>query len=547
MKGIKSVLRHLKNSGPSAFLGRPLKVLKNYCLDFRKISIDSNKIDLNNPKCLEEFNFVEKARSNRFKVENHPVSFSILTTIYENTPLVFFKELANSILKQDYQNFEWILLAHGPISPELNLYLKELSKNHLVAIFRLSENIGIMKAMRFCLERAQNQYIVPVDADDLLTSDALKIVTHHLCRLKFPDFIYSDEDHLSNTNLFGPYRRPEWDPILNLSNSYVWHLCTFKRSKALEIGVYSNALTNWCHDWDTITRFWKNNLRIDHIPEILYHWRQHSASSTNKDANQHTGSIDSQYNLLEQICLSRPNSEDFEIIESPIWRGAKEWTISRKPNGNLDTLDLLIARKSDFPNQKQGKIVCQLKELKEILTASSNKFVTLQNINVIPINPDWKWQMLKYFELVQDLIGINGRILDQNRKILGGGELYSQNEILNPMIGYSANDTGPFAFALKPRSVDCLNFNFAMIDRNYLLTSIENISLNLDIYSVGVITGLKALNESKVVGFDPAIEATVDNTDVKLKEICGAKDFVVNHYVSKSQKSKYLGPFDNWP
>ncbi|WP_457849541.1 hypothetical protein, partial [Staphylococcus aureus] len=72
-----------------------------------------------------------------------------------------------------------------------------------------------------------------------------------------------------------PYCRPDFDPVLNDETSYIWHLNAIHREKGIILGVFTDELATWTHDWDTAQRMQAANACIVHVPEVLYHWRQH--------------------------------------------------------------------------------------------------------------------------------------------------------------------------------------------------------------------------------------------------------------------------------
>ena len=55
-------------------------------------------------------------------------------------------------------------------------------------------NLGIVGGMRACLERATGRYIAPLDPDDLLAPDTVRVVTHALRAAGYPPLAYTDED-----------------------------------------------------------------------------------------------------------------------------------------------------------------------------------------------------------------------------------------------------------------------------------------------------------------------------------------------------------------
>ena len=133
--------------------------------------------------------------------------------------------------------------------------------------------------------RVRRSTSFPVDADDLVEEDALEVLEAVLAGTP-ADFAYSDEDILSDDGALARYSRPDFDPVLNLETSYIWHLCAFRRERALELGVYSNRGAEFCHDWDTVIRFAADRASIIHIPHVLYRWRTHAVSQSHSGVTE---------------------------------------------------------------------------------------------------------------------------------------------------------------------------------------------------------------------------------------------------------------------
>ncbi|MDQ3349114.1 MAG: glycosyltransferase, partial [Acidobacteriota bacterium] len=135
------------------------------------------------------------ARKRHYALSASPPSLSVLTTVYSGTPARIFAATADSLARQSYPFSEWVILAHGAISRDLELALQQEEKAPNVRVLRRPDNLGIVGGMRECLLAAQGKYIVPVDADDLLTTDALQVIASAIERRSSrPVLVYSDED-----------------------------------------------------------------------------------------------------------------------------------------------------------------------------------------------------------------------------------------------------------------------------------------------------------------------------------------------------------------
>ena len=523
-----------------------------------------------------------------------PVSFSILTTIYEKTDAKLLQETVESLLSQSFQFHEWIILAHGPVSEDVNKLLSQLEQHSNIVVHRKPQNLGIMGGMKFCIEQATGDYLVPMDADDLLTIDALQVMASVIVQSAKPAILYSDEDMLINGEFISPYLRPDWDSILNLAGSYIWHLCVFRRDIALQLQVFTDMDSNWCHDWDTIFRFSSAGYIPLHIPEVLYHWRHHSASSTNR-VNPDSGSMKSTRHLLEWKIALQKNPEFYVVEPFPIFRGTQEWHIKRRPFqgirmdiiilvSNLEqclrTLEsvlkdttypfgsIILCLPSDCSEKLRAKFEielinfinenCTTVDKINIQFVSSNKLHGVKNAVSKATAPlilfcsdeieveseEWSWEALKMMELFHDLVMVGGRILKNNRIISGVGVFKENGSLVYSDIGQLASDSGYFSLSLKPHTVNTIPLNFFVANREFLTSKLMIIPDSVKLSKLPMWLGAAAIEQKLRVGFSPLLSVTVinNNDELSINNDMGLEDEQFLHLygnIVKNQQWSY--------
>jgi glycosyltransferase involved in cell wall biosynthesis len=361
------------------------------------------------------------------------VSLAVLTTIYEKTSAVFLDALAESITGQSLAPAQWVIVAHGPI-PEMILQHVQKSAAHWRATLVVeTEPLGIMGAISLALANAAADYIVPVDADDTLTPDALQILASEIARLNRPDMVYSDEDLLVKGTPESPYLRAGFDKVLNLESSYIWHLCAIKRESALLCGLYTDAAATWCHDWDSAMRIAKAGGVIENIPEVLYHWRQHPASTTNQAAGD-PRSLESVRHLLENHVAGLAYPERFAVEEWPESRGVKELYIARK----IQDLPQLVWI-GDFAN---------------VATVEEDAILLVTTNDVVVVVPGSFIEATRLLELHPHLGAVGGLVTGVNGIVVNACAAINANGVLeSPWLGQNPNEGGLYALALKPQTV----------------------------------------------------------------------------------------------
>lgn len=227
---------------------------------------------------------LEKQRKHRFTYE--PL-ISVAVPAF-CTPETFLIQMVESLLAQTYSNWE-LCIANG--SPEdtvmkgvLEQYMKKDSR---IRVSELTENKGIAGNTNAALEMAEGEFVGLLDHDDLLAPNALYEVVRALEADRELDAVYTDEDKVT-TELdehFQPHLKPDFNLDLLRSNNYICHFFVVRRSIVKKAGGFRQEFDG-AQDHDFIFRCVEIARKVGHIPEILYHWRTHKASTADNPASK---------------------------------------------------------------------------------------------------------------------------------------------------------------------------------------------------------------------------------------------------------------------
>lgn len=378
-----------------------------------------------------------RSRQARYPTPASPATISIVTPVYVGSDLDLLNDLGRVITQQTLKPSQWLLIVNGPM-PEVALtWIHRRARADWGAqVIVDPETTGIVAALRRGLQASTGEYVVPVDADDLITEDAIQILTHQIDEKRHPDFLFSDEDTLVAGRPASPYLRGEYDPLLSLDNSTIWHLCAMKREAAIGAEVYGDTAANWCQDWDSVSRIAGVGGRIEHIPEILYHWRQHSGSTTNNTEGD-SRQLDSVRHILERHIARCAKPQNFEIADWPQRRGARELYIARRPHELPEFIwygDALA----------DGQVDCGGDAI--MVFARNGISIGSQSVFV---------EATRLFELHPNVGVLGGNVVNAENLIIDGCYLKNANgELEASWTGRAATDGGPFSLALKTQSVD---------------------------------------------------------------------------------------------
>lgn len=273
----------------------------------------------NVPKGYEPLSKEELLAYREMKLVNTPF-ISIVVPMYE-TDSSFFLKLLESVCNQTYENWE-LVLADASKGTDLETILtcfvdsfhpiltsdrttedirKEL-KNR-IHYHHLKENLGISDNTNVAIKYAKGEYIALLDHDDVLTLHALSEMVYAI-KNKKPVLVYSDEDKMDadEKTFYEPHRKRKFNLDLILSNNYICHF-TMVRSDVIKKLLLRKEYDG-AQDFDLFLRCideCSDDSEILHVPEILYHWRCHEAS-TASNTDSKTYAYESGRRAVEDFC-----------------------------------------------------------------------------------------------------------------------------------------------------------------------------------------------------------------------------------------------------
>jgi glycosyltransferase involved in cell wall biosynthesis len=461
----------------------------------------------------------------------HPVEsglLSVLTPVWDGSPLEHLKTLAESIIAQNTRGTcEWLILSNGCTKPDLIAYLDALNQYRWVTLIKSEENVGIVRGLRLCLEQAKGRYALAVDADDRLYPDCFQVVSSWIKKTHYPVLLYTDEDKLLGHHAVQPYLKPDFDPVLLLNSAYIAHLGVFDRQTALNLGAYSDSSTEGSADWDLFVRFFLAGHKAVHIPEVVYSWRMHS-SSTAEDAVAKPYIHTSQRAVLQRYLDSTSRSEDYSVEYTPLLNGSADWWLRRRHEKARPVLIVSLgigpepgktessALHSEYPDLQF--VFLPVRSRPEALLQAIDRlpeedgFVGLVSEELVIDRPDWIWDAIGLAEQHPETVMVGGRIRNSKGTILSAGYCIGfAGHCACPDRGRPAIDPGYFTQMLKQRSVSAISTQFALIQVSFLRDLLaQGISPKASIPFLGAWAGAYALRTGKRIVYSPFLSGVSD-------------------------------------
>lgn len=227
---------------------------------------------------------VEQYKENFLKrldaLERKPL-ISIILPVYD-VPEKWLRLAIASVQNQIYPNWELCIADDASPEPHVKTVLEELaaSDDRIKVAFRAT-NGHISDASNSALELASGDFIALLDHDDELPTHALARIVDQINKTPNALLIYSDEDKIDEQGYRSqPHFKSDWNPDLLLGQNYISHLGVYRTETVRSVGGFRKGFEG-AQDWDLALRVSEKCQagQIQHIPEVLYHWRAISGST----------------------------------------------------------------------------------------------------------------------------------------------------------------------------------------------------------------------------------------------------------------------------
>ena len=198
---------------------------------------------------------------------------SVLIPVH-NPPADVFEATLGSVLAQTYPRWELCIADDASTQPHVRAAIERfVARDPRVRVVWREQAGHIAAATNSALAIAQGEFVVLLDHDDTLVPDALAAIAEAVAAEPLVDWVYSDEDKLSEEGVrVAPFFKPAWSPTLLLSCNYVTHMAAARRTLVEAIGGFHSS-TVGSQDYDLFLRLAERARAVAHLPRQLYCWR----------------------------------------------------------------------------------------------------------------------------------------------------------------------------------------------------------------------------------------------------------------------------------
>ena len=320
------------------------------------------------------------------QVQKLGCTISVIVPVH-NTPPDILRECIQSVLEQDYVNWELCLCDDASSDPSTLAVVESFrGSDPRIRIVRSLENLHISQATNLAAEQATGRFLAFLDHDDRLHRLALYEIAKADLSVPDIDLLYTDEDKIDvNGSHCDSYLKPDWSPEHLDSVMYILHLLVVRKSLFWAIGGMRHELAG-SQDYDLALRASSQARTILHIDRVLYHWRMIPGSSA--------AEIDAKPYALERARKALSDSLRARGVAASVEDGLfpGSFRVRRKIDGNPPVTLLVLTNHGhrDLPGRGSVDLlenfVCSIRSKSSY---ANHRIVVVDNHNASLKRRDW--------------------------------------------------------------------------------------------------------------------------------------------------------------
>lgn len=212
------------------------------------------------------------------------MKISIIMGVYNGVDR--FEESINSILRQTYTNWEFIICDDNSNDESYEKLKKLYGNDEKFIIIRNEKNIGLAKTLNNCLNYATGEYIARMDDDDISYSTRFEEQVKFLENHKEISFVSSaidvyDGDNIVSKRAVIPF--PEKKDLI-WNSPFVHPATMFRKEDLMKVGGYRvSKETKRGQDYDLFMRLYARGYKGANIEQPLFRY-----TVTSTDLNKRT-------------------------------------------------------------------------------------------------------------------------------------------------------------------------------------------------------------------------------------------------------------------
>lgn len=198
-------------------------------------------------------------------------------------------ETLGSIWAQSFTDYDVWLVNDGSTDAHSLEVLKEIERDPRVKVLH-QDNAGPSVARNAAIVQSRAEFIVPLDADDLIMPDAVSSALATMADEPDAGVVYGNLTHFGARTDF-KYQHP-FDIRTQLMSNPIAATALIRKTVFDRCGLYDEHLSKLgLEDWEFWIRVHEGGFRLIKVEEVFFRYRKNPESRTFMEANVHLDEI----------------------------------------------------------------------------------------------------------------------------------------------------------------------------------------------------------------------------------------------------------------
>lgn len=222
----------------------------------------------------------------------------------------YVREAIHSLIAQDYQRFELIVIDGGSTDNTVEL-LDKYSGDEDLMVIQLPAGLGIAKALNVGLAAAQGEFVARMDADDYSFPSRLSAQVLFLVQNSSIDLVGTGVENFGEAR--NSVQRPQRQA--DIRNSYLvnnpfYHPTVMLRRRLIDAGLFRYDETQVCEEDYELWGRLVPRIACANMTDILLRYRLHSGNG-HWDPRKHRA----KFKAIQRFCLEY-GVDDLQLVEA---------------------------------------------------------------------------------------------------------------------------------------------------------------------------------------------------------------------------------------
>jgi GT2 family glycosyltransferase len=420
--------------------------------------------------------------------------FSVLMAVHDQSrPRL--ADAYKSISMQNYENRELLIIDYASTNPETLEWLDGPGREGAAKVIRVEASADADARNARLFANITGDFIVVVNADDVLSVDALQLMAHAIENNPAKKVFYCDEYQADATSVrTSPFFKPDFDPVLLMNCFYSDHAIAIAADLFRKIEAYADADAFPSRGRNVALYAFALGEEGTHVRELVYAQRTIADPALPATAERKPDTAEARRVALTRVLGARGLDEVILVEPNPLDDGSGLWRlVARKPLPKVTVLDAREVWAEGGMN------------VAGLMLAAGEPGVDWVAILLAPRDPKGLRELSAVGWLDPRITAVCGLLTEQSGHVVrwSGGLFLPGGRLFDPYAGHALSEGGYHAQLWCQRCVDVPAPVNVLIRAQALVQAAARVPASAGADGLMAMLGLKAHEDGNFIAVTP--------------------------------------------